>query len=192
MLFITFTISNPEKYTDFCMLYEALVKVRTLEQTQTKSDLSSINWDTLDQNDMDALLDDFMDEDAPLRNKYTALLPSYVQTFIEKQWQHEYQDITDFDEQKINLYSYLETDFEVEFKELQKINTSKGIITFETGNFPFGGLDRFIMVLQAYKLVPEQCYNGFTVFKFHWKSVYEFEAIELPEETAEYLKSFKK
>ena len=62
---------------------------------------------------------------------------------------------------------------------------------FSTGNFPFGGMERFLMVLKAYDLVPVECFNGFTIYEFDWISEFEHNAIELSEKTIKYLKKIK-
>ena len=66
-----------------------------------------------------------------------------------------------------------------------------GIVEFSTGNFPYGGMERFIMTLKAFDLNPIECYNGFGVFKFNWKTDYVFEDVDLPERTKEYVARYK-
>ena len=70
---------------------------------------------------------------------------------------------------------------------MDKLNEDVGIIKLSTGNYPFGGLERFFMTLKAFDLSPIECFNGFTVFEFEWTSEFEYEGIILSEKTKRYL-----
>ena len=78
--------------------------------------------------------------------------------------------------------------FEVEMDHLKKLDNTIGLVEFSTGNFPYGGMERFLMVLKAFGFIPLECYNGFTIYRFDWTSDFRHEAIDLSEKTKKYLK----
>ena len=90
----------------------------------------------------------------------------------------------DEDTPKLN---YLEYSFEVDLDALDKLKEDVGIIKLSTGNYPFGGLERFFMTLKAFDLSPIECFNGFNVFEFDWTSEFDYDGIILSEKTKRYL-----
>ena len=84
--------------------------------------------------------------------------------------------------------NYLECGFEVDLNCLEEQQGNIGIAKFSTGNYPFGGLERFIMVLHAFDILPTECFDGFAINQFKWTSNFDYDLIELPEKTKQYLK----
>ena len=74
----------------------------------------------------------------------------------------------------------MEYGFEVDMINLKKINQDTGIVEFSTGNYPFGGLDRFIITLAAYNLKPIMCFDGFNKCEITWNSLYQYNLNILP------------
>ena len=149
-----------------------------------------IDWDNLSKEETDEAykkLIDSLDED-PAEERYKSIIPDYANDFLEKYLGVDNDKLGVLGIQKaLSIFNYLEFDFEVYLTRLEKQNEHFGIIEYETDNFPYGGIDRFLMVMKAFELQPKECFDGFTIFEFEWKTDYEYEPIEFPEKTKEYL-----
>ncbi len=95
------------------------------------------------------------------------------------------------DKDIMSLWNYLEYGFEVNMCSIKKLNDELGIIKLSTSNYPFGGMERFLITLKSFNLIPLECFNGFSIIEFDWTSNFDFVTSELPEKTKEYL-SLKK
>lgn len=182
MLYIQFKIQDPEKYSAFQELYQHMVKVRT-PNFEFDNESSDIDWDTATEAEIDAFL--FPEPDEPKR--YKELFPAYANQFLERYIQGDSSEVEDMEEQTLSILNYLEFGFEVDMDNLEMQNDSTGLIKLSTGNYPFGGMDRFLMVLRAFDLIPLECYNGFTIYQFEWVSDFKHITTDLPEKTKEYL-----
>jgi len=183
MLYITFTISNKEKFTHFQRLYAHLVTLRT-PGFSFEVDLESVDWATISDEE-EALL---FDQDLRQEKRYTDFFPSYAQDVIARYFQHDNEKLGPLGIQEVtSIMSYLEYDFEVALDALEQREGDSGIVQFSTGNYPYGGMERFLVVLKAFDLIPTECFNGFTVYEFDWTSEFEHNAIDLPEKTKEYV-----
>ncbi len=183
MLYIKFKIPNQEAFTDFQKLYLHMVEVRK-PGFEFDDETDKIDWANITEAEMDALFD----EDLQQVKRYNAFFPDYANSFLER--------YLEFDNEKAgalgllnkaSIMNYLEQSFEVDMDKLEKLNEDFGIVEFSTGNYPFGGLERFFMVLKAFKLIPIECFNGFTIYEFDWINDFDYKAIEFPERTKEYL-----
>ena len=183
MLYVTFKIKEQEKFEAFKKVYDYMCLVRKADD-QEKVAVLEIDWDTATEEQIDA----FMDEDTPKLNLYNNLFPEYAQLFIARYFTYDHAKSVLVNEDKVSFINYLEYSFEVDLDALDKLNEDVGIIKLSTGNYPFGGLERFFMTLKAFDLSPIECFDGFNIFEFDWTSEFEYEAIILSEETKEYLK----
>ncbi|WP_338395474.1 hypothetical protein [Fulvitalea axinellae] len=123
--------------------------------------------------------------------RYKTFIPDYADTFLESFFEFDQERAGGLGFNKSNILNYLEHSFEVDLNNLEKQNENKGIVEFSTGNYPFGGIERFLITLKAFDLVPEECFDGFSVVAFDWVNEFEFNTIELPDRTEEYLKNRK-
>ncbi len=181
MLYIQFEIQNASKFEDFKNLYNHMVQVR---QPGFKFDDEGpeFDWDTMSEEEVDAALQElntFLDEQVePEKHRYKALIPSYAKEFLESYIKNENEKSGYFGESDaLPIFNYLEFGFEVDMDHLKKINEHSGIVEFSTGNYPFGGLERFMMTLAAYELKPVACFDGFNPCKIHWTSAFAYELI---------------
>ncbi|WP_055444218.1 hypothetical protein [Lacinutrix himadriensis] len=181
MLYIQFEIQNASKFEDFKNLYNHMVQVR---QPGFKFDEEGpeFDWDTMSEEEVDAALKElntFLDAQVePEKYRYKALIPSYAKEFLENYIKNENEKSGYFGESDaLPIFNYLEFGFEVDMDHLKKINEHSGIVEFSTGNYPFGGLERFIMTLAAYELKPVACFDGFNPCKIHWTSAFAYESI---------------
>tara|TARA_R110001599_G_scaffold318898_1_gene528612 strand:+ start:12863 stop:13213 length:351 start_codon:yes stop_codon:yes gene_type:complete len=87
----------------------------------------------------------------------------------------------------LSIFNYIEFDFEVDMDKLEKFNAQSGIVECSTGNYPFGGLERFLITLRAYGLTSTECFDGFNICEYEWNSNFEYNTTELPERTKAYL-----
>ncbi|AKP53304.1 hypothetical protein [Cyclobacterium amurskyense] len=190
MLYIKFDIKDSTKFEDFQKLYEHMDNVRQPGFKFEEPEPTIIDWDNLSKKETDEAykkLIDSLDED-PADERYKSIIPDYANDFLEKYLGVDNDKLGVLGIQKaLSIFNYLEFDFEVYLTRLEKQNEHFGIIEYETDNFPYGGIDRFLMVMKAFELQPKECFDGFTIFEFKWKTDYEYEPIEFPEKTKEYL-----
>ncbi|MFD1292584.1 hypothetical protein ACFQ5N_01940 [Lutibacter holmesii] len=191
MLFIKFNINSTLKYAHFEKLYQHMVTVRQPNFMFENQVPPEIDWGNLKEDEFDAVfkeLDNYDNPDKFTFKRYLEFIPSYANSFIESHLQYVNKTTTPIKESEaVSIMNYLEYDFEVEMDQLEKSDENLGVVKFSTGNFPFGGLDRFLMVLKAFNLTPTACFNGFSIIGFNWISNFEFETIEFPEKTKKYL-----
>ncbi|MCV6630107.1 MAG: hypothetical protein OIF50_09625 [Flavobacteriaceae bacterium] len=183
MLYIQFEIKNNNKYAAFQKLYAHLVAIR---QPDFEESPPEFDWDYLsDAETVTALeaIDTFYDEDLRAMQRYQEWIPDEVAAIL---WQYVGED----EESLGDFWNYLEYGFEVDFDALETSNANRGIICFSTGNYPFGGLDRFLITLGAFELLPNEAFNGFSVIAINWQDPFDFEVTELPDKTARYKNSF--
>lgn len=185
MLYIKFKIQNAPKYLDFQELYNHMVKTRAPGfNFQEDESAPEMDWDSKkNKEEIDLAvkeLNDYLDQ-KPEFHRYNEKIPSYVHDFLKSYLQ--------FDAKKsgylaaldpISIFNYLECGFEVDMDSLEKHNEEYGIIRFSTGNYPFGGLERFFITLKAYEITPLECYDGFTTNQIKWHSNFEYEETEFP------------
>jgi hypothetical protein len=184
MLYIKFKIPNQETFTDFQKLYLHMVEVRTPD-FEFDDKTEEINWAKITEAEMEAIFDENLQQE----KRYEAFFPDYANTFLERYLQFDNDKAGALGLQgKSSIMNYLEHDFEVDMNNLEKLNEDFGLVEFSTGNYPYGGLQRFLMVLKAFKLIPAECFNGFTIYEFDWVSDFVYNSIEFPEKTKEYLK----
>ena len=183
MLYIKFEIQDSSKFEDFQKLYDHMVKVR---QPGFKFDEEGpeFDWDTMPEEKVQAALEElntFLDQQVePKKHRCNELLPIYANEFLESYLQSKSKNLESFGSQDVfSIFNYLEFGFEVDIDNLKKINERVGVVEFSTGNYPFGGMERFIMTLAAYNLKPVGCFDGFNKCKFNWTSPFEYETIML-------------
>jgi hypothetical protein len=171
MLYIKCKISFPENVIAFQKFYKYLLKDKK-EVYQMKA------------------YEDFMDLEDRLQERalklYDEYFPLKAQSFINDFLEYEggFNEIKG--ESITSLFSYLDVDFEVDFTNLV-IENDILCINFSTGNYPYGGMRRFLMVIKAFGGEPIECFNGFDVYEFKWTSKYEHKAKVLKDKTKSYL-----
>jgi len=134
---------------------------------------------------------DFLDEEPEVR-RYREFIPEYTHLFLENYLKVDNEKLQSLGIQEVlSIFNYLEYGFEVDFDHLKKIDQHLGIIEFSTGNYPFGGLERFLITLKAFGLLPTECFDGFTICTFEWVSDFEYNTTTFPEKTKDYLKKYK-
>lgn len=184
MLYIKFNITQRTKFTDFKRVYDYMITYRK-QGYSPKDEIIEIDFATATEEE----ISNFWDEDKPKRKLFDKIFPDYASSFILGYNAIENQKSIFNNESKVSFIDYLQDGFEVDLNDLKITDNNLGIVKFSTGNYPFGGLDRFFMILKAFELTPTECFNGFDVVKIIWKSDYEYEAQVLTKKTEEYLKS---
>lgn len=195
MLYIKFKIQDASKFEDFEKLYQHMVNVREPGFQFEEEPTPNFDWDNMTDKEMQATIEallDSGDQNIIDAKRYKKLIPNYAHDYLEN-----YQE---YDNDKLgqlgildtkSILNYLEYGFEVFFTKLEQQNNNLGLIEFDTDNYPFGGLERFIMVLGAFNLTPVECFNGFSIQEFEWRSPFEYTSIDLPEKTKIYLKEIE-
>lgn len=171
-----------------------MVAVRQPDYTFKDDEGPDFEWSSMSQEEVGAsleVLNAFLDE-TPEALRYKSLIPEYALLFLGHYLQgtHQTLETLDIDDMR-SLFTYLEFGFEVDLNQLKKIDEMSGIIEFSTGNYPFGGLERFFITLKAFGLIPTECFDGFTIATLQWESAFEYTASELPERTKDYLRQYK-
>ena len=195
MLYIKFQIQDASKYSDFQKLYAHLLKIRQPGFVLEKEEEPQFDWDTMTPEEVKEALKEIEESCDPNYlelKRYKSLIPDYANAFLEKYLQVDKEALGVLGVSEVlSIWNYLEYSFEVDLDNLEKIKEGLGIVEFSTGNFPFGGMERFLMTLKAFDLVPTECFNGFTIYKFNWITAFAHEAIDLAEETVAYLKKLE-
>jgi hypothetical protein len=182
MLYIKFKIENHKKFMEFRVVYHHMVAVRNTGY-EAKEDAFEIDWNTATPEE----IDDFMDEDKPKIELFNTLIPDDVSEVLCNYFYFDNTKSALINEDKLSYINYLEYGFEVNLDLLERCENGDGIVKISTGNYPFGGLERFIITLKAFKLAPFECFDGFNVCALNWVSDVEHEANILPEKTKIYL-----
>ena len=126
------------------------------------------------------------------KDRYKLHIPDYANSFFETYLNVDNENLGNHGISGVlSIFNYLEFGFEVDFNNLEVISDNNEIVEFSTGNFPLGGLDRFFITLKGFSIIPTACFDGFSVNQINWNSDFEFDFIELAEETEVYLKKIK-
>lgn len=112
----------------------------------------------------------------------------FWQAFIPQKVQQQY-NLVDCDDPKYDskkagfqqILQYLQVDLEVNFTACKKLEEAKGIVRFETGNYPYGGMDRLIYFIKTFDCVATEIYNGFDVNSVEWLDDGEFKCEVIPQ-----------
>jgi hypothetical protein len=192
MLYIKFTIISLEKFIAFKEVYNYMCAIRKPgyqeeEEEEEEEDSFTIDWETATEEEIDA----FMDEDGQKIELFHSLFPEYAKQFLGNYFSYDNSKSILVNEDIISFLNYLEYGFEVDLNALEKQHNKEGIVKFSTGNFPYGGMERFLMTLRAFELHPTECFDGFEVYQFDWISEYEHEAINLPDKKVKYIESLQ-
>ncbi|MEO9570571.1 MAG: hypothetical protein ABJH82_02890 [Polaribacter sp.] len=194
MLYVKFIIEENEKFNDFKKLYNHLVAVRKPD-FDFEDEVPEFDWNNMNEKEMEEALkkiDLASDKDALELKRYKNVIPEYANSFFKKYFQIDNDKLGNFGVQELlSIFNYLEFGFEVDLNNLEIVNNSNGIIEFSTGNFPFGGLERFFITLKAFSLIPTQCFDGFSVNDIKWETDFEYDFVELKKETEVYIKKQK-
>ena len=190
MLYISFNILDTLKFKDFKNLHKHMVNVRK-PNYEFPDDSPKIDWDSKQtQEEVDIAvkeLSDYLDI-APEIHRRKAFIPDYAITYLEKYINADNAKLEALGLQNVDsIFNYLEYGFEVDIDNLEKLNANSALINFSTGNYPFGGIERFIITLKAFGLTATECFDGFTISKIEWLSDIEYKTTELPEKTKAYL-----
>ena len=120
--------------------------------------------------------------------EWEVLIPTYAKEIIAKYYHEQPISKESFE----NFINYLEFSLEADFNELSIIDKNKALIKYTPIAYPYGGMERLLVLLRAFDCIPTECYNGFTVYQFKWNSLFDHDAIELPKQTEIYKASFKR
>ena len=174
MLYIKFNIQDQQKYQDFQKLYKHMVMTRQpgfeFEETEDEEQSYKSDWDLYNE----AL------------ERYLKVVPNYADNFLEEFTESDAEIAGAYGFDIEGIFNYLEFSFEVDMTNLQIVKNNLGLVEFSALGFPYGGMERFLIVLKAFELIPVECYNGFTVYQFNWTTKFTHEAIDLPEKTKMY------
>lgn len=193
MLYVKFKINETEKFNDFKKLYNHLVAVRQPD-FDFGNEEPDFDWNSMSQKEMEEAfikIDEASDKVALELERYQNTIPEYATSFFKKYLKIDNDKLGQLGTQKVlSIFNYLEFGFEVDFNHLE-INATNGIIEFSTGNFPFGGLERFFITLKAFNMIPTECFDGFSVNEIQWESDFEYDFVEMKNETEAYIQKFK-
>lgn len=191
MLYIKFHIEEATKYNDFVKLYNHLEMVRK-PGFEFEDEVPEFDWDNMNENEVNEalkLIDESLDEELVEYKRYQEVIPEYANLFFEKYLKLDNDKLGNLGiHDVLSIFNYLEFGFEVELDALKKIKESLYVIEFSTGNYPFGGLERFLITLKAYNLIPLECFDGFSINEIKWNSDFEHSFLELKKQTEVYLK----
>ncbi|WOI39055.1 hypothetical protein R1T43_08545 [Alteromonas sp. CI.11.F.A3] len=185
MLYIKFGISSSSRVEDFTSLFFYMQEVRA-PHYEFDVQTPDYDWDNMTEEEISIAAQRTLQDPTELR--LNQQLPSYVQDAI-----HEFAKRSEVYGYGLeNMFSYIENDFEVEIDSLSYVSDVEGEVAFSTGNYPFGGIERFAVILKAFNLIPFECFDGFNVGTIEWNGDYMFDIIANPIKTKSYLFSLGK
>ena len=192
MLYITFKILDASKFNDFQKIYDHMVMVRQ-PNFKFEDNGPEIDWDAKKtQEEVDGALEElnyYLDND-PEVIRYNEIIPDYVTSFLEQYIDAYNEKLNLLGIQEVqSIFNYLEHGFEVDLNSLETTSSDCGIVKFSTANFPFGGIERFLITLKAYDILPLECYDGFSICKIVWNTDISFDFITLDAKTEAYKKN---
>ena len=193
MLFVKFKILSSTHYNDFQKLFYHMNDIRKFSETYEveELDLENLAWDDMSDEEMKEVFDklDGTYQKKQEEERFRKYIPNYANAYLLDYLKSIDHDINGnlIDKDIMSIWNYLEFGFEVNMDSIKKLNDELGIVKFSTANYPFGGLDRFIITLKSFNLIPKECFNGFSIKEFDWKSDFEFITTESPEKTKDYL-----
>jgi hypothetical protein len=142
------------------------------------------DWDNMPEDKVADAVDElnkFLDEQVePEIYRLKELIPNYANVFLKNYLLEDSKESIHFSSPDVlSIFNYLEYGFEVELDNLKVLESSAGIAEFSTNNYPFGGLERFIMTLMAFGLKPIACFDGFNECEINWTSQFNYESTAL-------------
>lgn len=190
MLYVKFRVKDSSKFIDFQKLYNHLVDVRQ-PNFEFNEEIPDFNWSNMNDKEVEEaieIIDASFDDEAIALKRYDEVIPNYANLFFKKYFKIDNDKIGNLGIQEVlSIFNYLEFGFEVDLNKLEVLDKNISIVEFSTGNFPFGGLERFFITLKAFNLIPIECFDGFSVNQIDWESDFKFNFIELQEQTKIYL-----
>ncbi len=120
------------------------------------------------------------------------LIPDYVKRFLAEYYKEDQNSGEMAPYSFTATINYLEFGLEVDFNNLTQPSPNTGKLEYSALAFPYGGMERLLIFLKAYGLIPNETYNGFAVNQLKWESSFICEATELPDKTTAYLAQFEK
>jgi hypothetical protein len=185
-----FRVKDSSKFIDFQKLYNHLVDVRQ-PNFEFKEEIPDFNWTNMNDKEVEEaleIIDASFDDEAIALKRYDEVIPNYANLFFKKYFKIDNDKLGNFGVQEVlSIFNYLEFGFEVDLNKLEVLDENISIVEFSTGNYPFGGLERFFITLKAFNLIPIECFDGFSVNQIDWESDFKFNFIELQEQTKIYL-----
>ena len=188
MLFIKFTIGDMEKYQDFRKVYEHMIMTREPGFEFEEEEALHSDWDSTSNSEVyeDISTSLLATKHPEEERRWFALIPDYAQKYLASYLGYDMSRAGALSFSMLGILNYLEFSMEVEMNNLQIIKNLTGLVEFSALAYPYGGMERFLMVMKAFDLIPIECFNGFTVYEFDWVSEFTHEAIDLPEATRRY------
>ena len=188
MLYVKFTVKDESKYQDFQKVYDHMVMTRQPGFEFQEDGGPEFDWNSMTKEAADKAMEElnaFLNVSDEER-RYLQLIPTYAQKYLSSYVEEDEKSAGVFGYQISGIFNYLEYSMEVDMNNLQIIKENMGVVEFSALAYPYGGMERFLMVLKAFDLIPIECFNGFNVCTFEWTSEFTYEIIEMPEATKEY------
>ncbi|GLB49380.1 hypothetical protein [Neptunitalea lumnitzerae] len=173
MLYVKFLVEDTIKYEDFLVLFAHMQKVREPNFKFDDEVDTSIDYANLTEEDFAYLLN----PNRHIEKRFRTYIPEYVNELLHIYVGAKEETEDGLNSEVLSIFNYLESGFEVDFKEsIKEVNHMK-MITFTSGNYPFGGLERFLIVLKAFTLLPYECNDGFGIQEIEWISDFKYRYI---------------
>lgn len=195
MLYIKFKIQDASKYRDFQKLYDHMVMVRQPNFVIEDDEPPEFDWDHMTAQESEVAIEtllDYCERDKLDFMRFQKLIPNYASVYLESYYKQDSDNVEPLSESDSNaILNYLEYGFEVDLNKLQNPTKDLSIVEFSTGNFPFGGLERFLMTLKAFDLLPVECFDGFSALRLDWTTEFEYDSTVLPEKKQGLFQKFR-
>lgn len=124
-------------------------------------------------------------------NFWSKTIPEYAKEVFREYYKEEKTE-RDIDSYGFKAtINYIEFGLEVDLDNLIELENGQARLEYTALAFPYGGMDRLLLFLVAYDLIPLESFNGFSVIEFNWVSKFQYDWKELEEKTESYKAQFK-
>ena len=84
-----------------------------------------------------------------------------------------------------HFYSMIElltVNYEVEYTDLKKLGTNKGLLEYNPYSYPHGGIDGIVSFIKSFNCVPKKFDEGTSIYKINFNEIEGFNITDLEDE----------
>lgn len=123
---------------------------------------------------------------------WSKTIPEYAKEAFREYYKEDKTD-RDIDSYGFRaIINYMEFGLEVDLDNLVELENDQARLEYTALAFPYGGMDRLLVFMIAYDLIPFESFDGFSVFEFTWISKFQYDGTNLEDKTKAYKAQFKR
>lgn len=89
---------------------------------------------------------------------------------------------TEFNWHFYSLIELLSVNYEIEYTDLKKVDSNKGLLEYNPYSYPYGGIDGIVMFIKSFNCVPKIINDGTSVYEINFDNTDEFNITDLEDE----------